>query len=161
MLWQEKLPIFVAGFNFKEMAKKLYTDKSAKDEYPWIINDGEVLTYLQTNEIDSKHVIFLKKISGYTDDIISGWLDVSVKTLRSYKNTESQLKDNIKERVLLLISLMNHGIAVFGTNTKFDQWLNTGNYFFDGKTPVSFLNTITGMRFVDDRITAMEFGDNV
>ena len=143
------------------MARKRYPDTQFDGEYPWIVNDSEVLTYLQTNQIDSKHVNFLKKISGYTDDILSGWLDVSVKTLRSYKTTEIQLKDTIKERVLLLISLMNHGIAVFGTNTKFDQWLNTGNYFFDGKAPASFLNTITGIRFVNDRITAMEYGDNV
>ncbi|MEZ4822026.1 MAG: antitoxin Xre/MbcA/ParS toxin-binding domain-containing protein [Ignavibacteria bacterium] len=29
------------------------------------------------------------------------------------------------------------------------------------KSPITFLNTITGIRFVNDRLTAMEYGDNV
>jgi uncharacterized protein (DUF2384 family) len=53
-----------------------------------------------------------------------------------------------------------HGIEVFGTKEKFEQWLNTENFFFDKKSPVSFLNTVTGIRFVNDRLTAIEYGDN-
>ncbi|WP_245826382.1 MbcA/ParS/Xre antitoxin family protein [Spirosoma rigui] len=44
---------------------------------------------------------------------------------------------------------------------EFDQWLNRKNFFFDNKSPNSFLNTVTGVRFVDDRLTALEHGDNV
>ena len=29
------------------------------------------------------------------------------------------------------------------------------------EAPNSFLNTVTGVKFVDDRLTAMEYGDNV
>jgi uncharacterized protein (DUF2384 family) len=60
-----------------------------------------------------------------------------------------------------LLSLMQHGIEVFGSKSDFDQWLATENFFLDGKEPNSFLNTIAGVRFIDDRLTAMEYGDNV
>jgi uncharacterized protein (DUF2384 family) len=56
---------------------------------------------------------------------------------------------------------MKHGIHVFGTAAAFEEWLNKGNFYFDNKLPVSFLNTITGIKFIDDRLTAMEYGDNV
>lgn len=143
-----------------EMEKKHYPETVLFDD-DLSVNDSAVLTYIQDKVIDSRHINYLKKMSGFTDDILSEWLDVSVKTLRSYKTSNSHLKENIRERVILLISLMNHGIRVFGSNVKFDQWLNANNYFLDAKTPASFLKTITGIRFIDDRLTAMELGDNI
>jgi uncharacterized protein (DUF2384 family) len=49
---------------------------------------------------------------------------------------------------------------VFGSAKEFDNWLHGENFYFDGKTPNVFLNTVTGIRFVDDSLTAMEYGDN-
>lgn len=66
----------------------------------------------------------------------------------------------MKENILLILSLVIHGIEVFGTKEKFEQWLDTKNFYFDNKSPVSFLNTVTGIRFVNDRLTAIEYGDN-
>lgn len=63
--------------------------------------------------------------------------------------------------MLLLLALIKYGTAVFGTVKEFDQWLNRSNFYFDNKSPNAYLNTITGIRFVDDRLTAMEYGDNV
>ena len=34
------------------------------------------------------------------------------------------------------------------------------NYIFDGDQPIHFLSTISGIRFIDDRITGIEYGDN-
>jgi uncharacterized protein (DUF2384 family) len=44
---------------------------------------------------------------------------------------------------------------------EFERWLNQENFYFDNKRPVAFMNTITGIKFIDDRLTAMEHGDNV
>jgi uncharacterized protein (DUF2384 family) len=57
--------------------------------------------------------------------------------------------------------LIKHGIEVFGSVEEFHQWLNRKNFYLDNKTPNSYLNTVTGVKFVDDRLTAMEYGDNV
>ena len=93
--------------------------------------------------------------------MLSKWLDVSVKTFRSYKNSQVIFKDTIKERILLLYSLVGHGIKVFGSKKDFETWLNNENFYFDNKSPNSFLTTVTGMRFVTERLIAMEYGDNV
>ena len=75
------------------------------------------------------------------------------------KNDEN--RENINDQLLLLNSLYRHGNNVFSDEVRFNKWLNTENFFFDGACPASMLNTISGIRFVDDRLSAMEYGDNV
>lgn len=127
---------------------------------PKRLTDADILLLLQGEKVNWEHVRTLKEISSFNDDIISNWLNVSVKTFRLYKKPEQEINVNIKEHVLLLLSLMQHGKNVFGTTVAFEQWLTAANFFFDGKAPIDFLKTITGIRFVDDRLTAMEYGDN-
>lgn len=130
-------------------------------DVPGHINDSEILYFLYTKDVNWQHVNAIKTLTDFTDDIISDWLNVSVKTFREYKKPQNTFKENVKEQVLLLLSLIKHGIEVFGSIKEFDQWLNRKNFYFDNKSPNSFLNTVTGVRFVDDRLTAMEHGDNV
>ncbi len=128
---------------------------------PGNINDSEILHLLHTTDINWKHVNAIKTLTDFNDDILSDWLNISVKTFREYKKPKSTFKENVKEQVLLLLSLIKHGVEIFGTVKEFDSWLNQENFYFDNKRPVSFLNTITGMKFIDDRLTALEYGDNV
>lgn len=130
-------------------------------DVPGHINDSEILHFLYMKDVNWQHVNAIKTLTDFNDDVISDWLNVSVKTFREYKKPQNTFKENVKEQVLLLLSLIKHGIAVFGTINEFDQWLNRKNFFFDNKSPNSFLNTVTGVRFVDDRLTALEHGDNV
>ena len=125
------------------------------------ISDSEILNLLQTNDINWEYIDTIKEMTDLNDEVISVWLNISVRSFRSYRQSNSRLKENLKEHVIVLLSLIKHGIQVFGTKDGFDQWLTTGNFFLDGKTPVAFLNTVTGIRFIDDRLTAMEYGDNV
>ncbi len=133
----------------------------ALGELPKMLADSEVLNYLQTKDIGWKHVNAIKQLTDYSDEVISDWLNISVKTLRTYKQPAETFKGKVKENILLILSLVMHGIEVFGTKEKFEQWLNAENFFFDKKSPVSFLNTVTGIRFVNDKLTAIEYGDNV
>ena len=128
---------------------------------PVRISDSEILNLLHTNEINGEYIEAIKEITDLKDEVISVWLNISVRSIRSYRQSNSRLKENLKEQVIVLLSLIKHGIQVFGTKDGFDQWLTTGNFFLDDKTPVTFLNTVSGIRFIDDRLSAMEYGDNV
>jgi len=130
-------------------------------EVPSQISDSSVLTYLQTKTIDWEYVEALKRMTGFNDKVLSDWLNVSVKTFRSYKQNENKLNPILKEQLVLLISLIKHGSLVFENINLFKDWLNTKNFYFDNKCPISFLNTVIGIRFVNERLTAMEYGDNV
>lgn len=131
------------------------------EDVPSHISDGQILHLLYSTDINWKHVNAIKILTDFNDNIISDWLNISVKTFREYKKPQSTFKENVKEQVLLLLSLIKHGVGVFGSIKEFENWLNQENFYFDNKSPVSFLNTITGIKFIDDRLTAMEYGDNV
>ena len=81
--------------------------------------------------------------------------------MRNYRQPQYSLKENLKEHLILLISLYDHGKKVFDTTKNFETWLNSANFYFDNKLPKEFLDTVSGIKFIDDRLTAIEFGDNV
>lgn len=147
------LPIFIENY--------LMTSSNAKliKTIPERISDSEVLTILKTK--NWKYVNMVKEYTNLGDELLSDWLNVSVKTFRNYRKQDSELKENYKEQSVLLISLFKHGIYLFGNHDNFYEWLTTDNLYLDGEQPINFLKTITGIRFIDDRLTAMEYGDNV
>jgi len=128
---------------------------------PLRISDAEVLYLLQSKDINGEYIAYVKEYSKIKDELLSDWLNVNVKTFRSYKKQDSTLKENLQEHVILLISLYKHGIEVFGEVEDFNLWLDTENYFLDYSKPIHYLKTVTGIRFIDDRLTALEYGDNV
>ena len=130
-------------------------------EVPEISNFTKIHFYLRQNNINWRYFNYLKEMTTLNDEIISTWLNINSKTLRTYRKPESVSKDNIKEHLVLLISLYKHGTAVFETKENFDKWLLVENYFLDNKAPKNFLETISGIQFIDDRLTAIEYGDNV
>lgn len=131
------------------------------DQVPTHLSDSEVLYWLQNREVDLAFLNRLKDYSAATDDMIASWLNISVRTLRNYRKPENIIKAYVKEQALLLMSLFVHGKEVFGTPARFKEWLNSDNFYFDGRSPSSMLNTVSGIRFVSDRLHAMEYGDNV
>lgn len=128
---------------------------------PSLVNDTEVLYYLKNNGVNWHHLGLMRELTEQNDEVLADWLNISVRTFREYKKPGSILKANIKEQILLLVSLLQHGKAVFGSVGDFDKWLDHGNFFLDNQKPKSFLNTVSGLRLIDDQLTGMEYGDNV
>lgn len=130
-------------------------------EIPNKISDTEVLEYIQTKKISSEDLNDFKKLTGFTDEIIADWFDISVKTFRTYQKSNSNFSIQFEEKFLILSSLFKQGWEIFGSSQEFKNWLRKENFFFDEKAPLSFLNTISGIRYIENRLTAMEFGDNI
>ena len=141
--------------------KHIQKSEIRKIQIPDKLSNTDVITWLHSKEIDWKYMLLFKQYTSLKDEIISDWFNISVKTFRNYRKPENKLKDNLKEQLILLLSLFKHGSEVFGSNDDFNQWLNQANFYFGGEAPVLYLNTIAGIRFVESRITAMEYGDNV
>ena len=138
-----------------------FNESMVMEEVPVYISDSEVLDFMHRRHVDWRYVRVMRNLSGVGDQTVSDWLNLSVKTLREYRKPGSHFKENVKEHVLHLVALFKHGIEVMGSRDAFDAWVTTPNFFFDGRTPGSLLGTISGIRFVNDRLVAMEHGDNV
>lgn len=129
------------------------------DEIPSSVDTEKTLSLIQTGRTKA-YFVLLKRMTNEDDKEMSEWLDISVKTLRNYRKTQKAIKESIKEHLIMLLSLMKHGTEVFGDYMKFKQWLDKKHPYFDGKAPGEFITSISGMKFIDDRLTAMEYGDN-
>lgn len=95
------------------------------------------------------------------DDIIADWLNITPRTYRNYKTKDATFKPNMREHIIMLLSLYEHGQDVFSNASGFEKWLSSPNVFLDNTAPKHFMNTINGIKMVDDRLTALEYGENV
>jgi uncharacterized protein (DUF2384 family) len=130
-------------------------------QIPSKASEPEVLYAVRQNKITTNFIDDLKKLSGLKDELLSNSLNLNIKTYRSYKLKSMPMKPYLQEHVFTLLSLFKHGIAFFGSSDKFGEWLQKENYYFDNDKPINFLDTISGIRYTESRLTSMEYGDNV
>lgn len=135
--------------------RKIFRDIPVTLEPSWVVN------YLEKGKFTPDHVKLLRAKAGASDKVLSSILNIAPKTFVSYTKDVSKTKLDTKEHILILISFLKHGTEVFGTEENFGQWLHSRNVFLDNRKPIDFLNTISGIKMIDDRIAAIEFGDNV
>lgn len=136
-------------------------EKKIFNNIPIVLESSWVVNYLENNKFTSGHVRVLRAKANTSDKILSSMLNLAPKTFVSYTKDVSKTKVDTKEHILMLISLLKHGSEVFGTEENFSHWLDTKNVFLNNRKPIEFLNTISGIKMVDDRLVAIEFGDNV
>jgi len=143
------------------MVKDYEMQGTALEGIPNRLSESEILYSLRTQNIDTRYLNAMKKVTSFSLEAMAEWLNVTPRTLRNYSQLKTTWNESFKEHLLLLLGLFKHGQKVFGSSAGFDEWLKLKNFYFDDAAPVSFLNTVTGVRFVDNSLTAMEFGDNV
>ena len=124
------------------------------------VNPAILIGLINQFDTASSHLQFLKDNTGATDDTIANWLNVNVKTYRSYRVERTSLKPDVIEHLIILTAVVKHGIAVFGSSEGFGKWLHSDNFMLGGQKPSDLFNTNSGVRLVDDRLTGMEYGDN-
>lgn len=128
---------------------------------PATFDTSRTLSLVKQSKNPVQYLTLLKKESGETDEDLSDLLDMNVKTWRAKKTGKgANLEPSIVERTILLISLFRHGKDVFGSVDNFKRWLDKENFFFEKKTPRTFMDTVSGIKFIDDRLTGLEYGDN-
>lgn len=132
-----------------------------KDDFPVVEEPIAVYQYIHSHDINHKYFQLLDKLTDLKDEIVSKWLNITTRTYRNYKTKPFVLKDNMKEHIISLLSLYKHGSEVFGSKEHFEKWLETENSLLDHQAPLEFLDTISGIRFIDNRLTGMEYGENV
>ncbi len=124
------------------------------------VNPAILVGLISRFDTATNHLQFLKDNTGATDDTIAYWLNVNVKTYRSYRGQDAVLRPDVKEHLIILAAVVKHGVAVFGNSKGFGRWLHTDNFTLGGQKPSDLFNTNSGVRLVDDRLTGMEYGDN-
>jgi hypothetical protein len=136
--------------------------KSILSVIPDRISYSEILSILYKEKgVNWEYVLALKDLTGFTNNELANCLNVGVYKLNTFKKPQGNINIAKKEHILFLLILLKKGGLVFGSYPSFIQWLYIENFFFDKMTPIRFLNTISGICFIYNRLTAMEYGDNV
>lgn len=132
------------------------------EEIPSVGDFSNIYFYTIKSDSDSEFITILDRIIGLNNNVLSKWLNITPRTFRNYKNNNNLiLKDNIKEHIILILSLYKHGVEVFDNVANFELWLSSKNHLLNNSAPIDFLETISGIKFIDNRLTAIEFGENV
>lgn len=132
------------------------------DNHLPVVNEAASVYFTVANAQHGRYYIkMLENTVRLNDDIIADWLNITPRTYRNYKAKDAALKPNMKEHVIMLLALYEHGEDVFSGVGRFEKWLSTPNVLLDNTAPLHFMNTISGIQMIDDRLTALEYGENV
>ncbi len=127
---------------------------------PTPMTDLYIVNQMNTGSIDKSYLQAIKDISNLPDGTLSQLLDVTAKTFKTYLTGKSIFKESIQEQILLLLNLYKHGFHVFSSEVNFQQWLERPNFYLDQKRPLDFLVSKSGISFIDDQLTAIQYGEN-
>lgn len=128
------------------------------EEVPYLRDFSRLYAYILKEEPAQRYITLFDSVTDLNTEDVAGWLNITPKTYRSYrKHPESALKGSLKEHMIVILSLYRHGMDVFGSRELFEKWLTTPNVLLDKKAPRQFLDTISGVRFIDNRLTALEY----
>jgi putative toxin-antitoxin system antitoxin component (TIGR02293 family) len=98
-------------------------------------------------------------LTGFSRDLVAGWLDVSNKTLMNYEKQSKYLKPGNTELLLKIILLFEKGMKVFGERIQFIRWLEKPAYGLGGYVPLEMMHTSGGVDLIIDELTCIEYGD--
>lgn len=85
-------------------------------------------------------------------------LEITPKTLNSYRNSSKDMPVKLNEHMIKLEELYNKGIELFGSPEHFNSWLRTASYGLGNIEPLTILNSITGIDLVYEELIRIEFG---
>jgi len=88
---------------------------------------------------------------------LSQLLNVAERTIQR-KADQDLLDSSTTEQVLQLAEVFSRGQGVFGSSTRFQQWINTVNLTLGGKRPMELLQSRFGMQMVLDELGRIEYG---
>ena len=95
-----------------------------------------------------------------SEQVISRWLNITPTNLVCYKEIGYNFETHLQEHILLLMLLVKHRHKVFSDGKQLKEWLHIKNFNLDNHPPSYYLHPITSIRFVDDRLTTIEYDDN-
>jgi putative toxin-antitoxin system antitoxin component (TIGR02293 family) len=119
-------------------------------EYDYITIGNEGLTTTSIDEL--AHALGISRKS-----IAEKIFDMSVKTLER-KAPRERLDKRTSSHAIEIAKLMSHAYEVFQDEEKIRHWVSTSNLALNDKTPLALMDTLTGLRMIDDVLGRIQEG---
>jgi len=93
---------------------------------------------------------------GISKTELYSFLPVSIRTIQ--RKAPAALDKDLSDHLVQIARVVARGIDVFGAKGKALHWLKSPCYTLDQATPLSLLDTFTGVGIVLDELTRIEYG---
>lgn len=101
----------------------------------------------------------IKKFTPFSEVDWANYLDISTKSLQRYKAAVNhRFKSIHSERIIEIAEVTKMGLEVFGSQEKFNLWLNTPNYALGKLLPKELLKNSYGKEMVLAELTHINHG---
>ncbi len=87
----------------------------------------------------------------------TSYLHVSGRMIQSKKEHE-KLPIKVAEHTLFIKRLYELGATIFGDIERFNQWMKTPNPVLGNEIPKTFLDTISGIMFLENKLNEIAHG---
>lgn len=101
---------------------------------------------------------FIADLGNFSLQEWARFLHISERTIQRYKKDKKPFDPLYSEKILQIALLNEMGKAVFGSQEKFDLWLNIENLALDKSCPIDFLSNSFGIQLLRDELTRIEHG---
>lgn len=109
--------------------------------------------------LNAKAALDFLALSGFTQDEFQETFKTTVKTIQNHVTRELTLDAALSEKLLKSFALFDKGTEIFGSAKSFHQWLSTPAYGLGNQLPFDLMDTITGIRLIEEELIRIEFGD--
>lgn len=137
----------------REAFENIFRDEGI--QYP--IENEMKLIELSRKGVSKGAVSRVAKYGGLSLKEMAVMLPVSERTLHRYDERE-KLSGDISERVLFLARILVKGTEVFGSEENMRAWIRTPIYALGNQSPLSIMDTLSGMHMVLDTLGRIEHG---
>ncbi|OYQ46151.1 hypothetical protein CHU92_01570 [Flavobacterium cyanobacteriorum] len=123
-------------------------------------DDKNILSLIELvrNGIAFSSFVKLVESSAFDLNEWSSFLHLSERTMQRYKKEGRTFDVPQSEKILEITLLYRKGVEVFGSDTKFNAWLDTENLALGRIRPKELLDNSFGIGLIRDELTRIEHG---
>lgn len=137
----------------REAFEKIFRDEGI--QYP--IENEMKLIELSRKGITKGAISRMAEYGGLTLKEMAFMLPVSERSLHRYDERE-KLNSDISERALFLARIFVKGTEIFGSEEDMRAWIRAPIYALGNRSPLSIMDTISGMQMALDTLGRIEHG---
>ncbi len=122
-----------------------------------ILNDPAIRYQKAHEGLSKSEFLSIVAHSGLNLTEFSALLPVSKRTIEKVKDKEL-LSPQVSDRVLQIATLYQFGSEVLGDIVSFKAWLQSPLLALGGATPLSYMDSETGLALVNDTLGRIDYG---
>jgi putative toxin-antitoxin system antitoxin component (TIGR02293 family) len=124
-----------------------------------VVKDSFSLVMAARQGISAATAIAVASLLHLHPEQLADILNITSKTLRTYRQEQKTLNPAHSEQTLKLLALHLRGQQVFGDGDAFARWLEKPAYGLDDQVPLTLLETSGGIDLVLEELDRIAYGD--